>query len=87
MFETTFRNLDDTLRKVAGCSSELAAGDIAICGQESNFTTWRLAKMNLAVLGIEGAIRWNYEGSFRQDQLRDEKFDFILAKSPFNISD
>jgi len=39
MFETTFCNLDDTPRKDAGCSSKLDAGDIAICGQESNFIT------------------------------------------------
>lgn len=62
-------------------------GDIAIYGQESNFTTWRLAKMNLAVRGIESDIRWNNEGSFHKDELRDEKFDYILANPPFNISD
>ena len=39
-------------------------GDIAIYGQESNYTTWRLAKMNLAVRGIDADIRWNNEGSF-----------------------
>ena len=62
-------------------------GDIAIYGQESNFTTWRLAKMNLAVRGIESDIKWNNEGSFHKDELRDEKFDYILANPPFNISD
>jgi type I restriction enzyme M protein len=62
-------------------------GDIAIYGQESNYTTWRLAKMNLAVRGIEGDIRWNNEGSFHKDELRDERFDFVLANPPFNISD
>lgn len=62
-------------------------GDIAVYGQESNYTTWRLAKMNLAVRGIEGDIRWNNEGSFHKDELRDERFDFILANPPFNISD
>ena len=36
-------------------------GDIAIYGQESNYTTWRLAKMNLAVRGIDSDIRWNNE--------------------------
>jgi type I restriction-modification system DNA methylase subunit len=40
-------------------------GDIAIYGQESNYTTWRLAKMNLAVRGIDADIRWNNEGSFQ----------------------
>ena len=62
-------------------------GDIAIYGQESNYTTWRLAKMNLAVRGIDADIRWNNEGSFHKDELQDLKSDFILANPPFNISD
>jgi type I restriction enzyme M protein len=62
-------------------------GDIAIYGQESNYTTWRLCKMNLAVRGIDADIRWNNEGSFHKDELRDLKADFILANPPFNISD
>ena len=62
-------------------------GDIAIYGQESNYTTWRLAKMNLAVRGIDADIRWNNEGSFHKDELPDLKADFILANPPFNISD
>src|SRR3984893_695556 len=62
-------------------------GDIAIYGQESNYTTWRLAKMNLAVRGIDADIRWNNEGSFHKDELRDLRFDFTLANPPFNISD
>ena len=62
-------------------------GDIAIYGQESNNTTWRLAKMNLAVRGIDADIRWNNEGSFHKDELPDLKADFILANPPFNISD
>ena len=62
-------------------------GDIAIYGQESNYTTWRLCKMNLAVRGIDSDIRWNNEGSFHKDELRDLKADYILANPPFNISD
>jgi len=62
-------------------------GDIAIYGQESNYTTWRLAKMNLAVRGIDAKIGWNNEGSFHKDELKDIKADFILANPPFNISD
>ncbi len=62
-------------------------GDIAIYGQESNYTTWRLAKMNLAVRGIDADIRWNNEGSFHKDELKDFRFDYILANPPFNISD
>lgn len=62
-------------------------GDIAVYGQESNYTTWRLCKMNLAVRGIDADIKWNSEGSFHKDALRDLKADFILANPPFNISD
>ena len=62
-------------------------GDIAIYGQESNYTTWRLAKMNLAVRGIDADIRWNNEGSFHKDELPDLRADFILANPPFNTSD
>ena len=62
-------------------------GDIAVYGQESNYTTWRLCKMNLAVRGIDADIKWNSEGSFHKDELRDLKADFVLANPPFNISD
>ena len=62
-------------------------GDIAIYGQESNNTTWRLARMNLAVRGIDADIRWNNEGSFHKDELPDLKANFVLANPPFNISD
>ena len=49
--------------------------------------TWRLAKMNLAVRGIDADIRWNSEGSFHKDELPDLRADYILANPPFNISD
>ena len=62
-------------------------GDIAVYGQELNYTTWRLCKMNLAVRGIDADIRWNSEGSFHKDELRDLRADYILANPPFNISD
>ena len=62
-------------------------GDIAIYGQESNHTTWRLARMNLAVRGIDADIRWNSEGSFHKNELPNLKADYILANPPFNISD
>lgn len=62
-------------------------GDIAIYGQESNYTTWRLCKMNLAVRGIDADIRWNSDGSFHKDELKDLRADFILANPPFNVSD
>jgi len=70
-------------------------GDIAIYGQESNYVTWRLAKMNLAVRGIDSKIFWNNEGSFHKDEFAAQrgsdgapmKADYILANPPFNISD
>lgn len=61
--------------------------DIAIYGQERNHTTWRLCRMNLAVRGIDADIRWNNEGSFLRDEFATQKFDFIMANPPFNISD
>ncbi len=62
-------------------------GDIAIYGQEMNYTTWRLCKMNLAVRGIDGDIQWNNEGSFLKDALPDLRADYVLANPPFNVSD
>ena len=62
-----------------------ARGDISIYGQESNYTTWRLAKMNLAIRGIEGQI--THGDSFHNDRHPDLKADFILANPPFNVSD
>lgn len=62
-------------------------GDIAIYGQESNHTTWRLCRMNLAVRGIDAEIRWNTDGSFHKDELPDLRADYVLANPPFNISD
>ena len=62
-----------------------ARGDISIYGQESNYTTWRLAKMNLAIRGIEGQIA--HGDSFHADRHPDLKADFILANPPFNVSD
>ncbi len=59
--------------------------DISIYGQESNYTTWRLAKMNLAIRGIEGQIA--HGDTFHDDRFPDLKADFILANPPFNISD
>jgi type I restriction enzyme M protein len=61
--------------------------DLSIFGQESNQTTWRLCKMNLAIRGIESNLAWNSEGSFLNDAHKDLKADFILANPPFNDSD
>ncbi len=62
-------------------------GDISIYGQESNQTTWRLCKMNLAIRGIDANIAWNNEGSFLRDAHKDLKADFVIANPPFNDSD
>jgi len=60
-------------------------GDISIYGQESNYTTWRLAKMNLAIRGIDAQIA--HGDSFHSDQHPDLKADYVLANPPFNDSD
>ncbi|MBZ4671776.1 MAG: Site-specific DNA-methyltransferase (adenine-specific) [Deferribacteraceae bacterium] len=62
--------------------------DISIYGQESNQTTWRLCKMNLAIRGIDSTqVKWNPEGSFLNDAHKDLKADFVIANPPFNDSD
>lgn len=62
--------------------------DISIFGQESNQTTWRLCKMNLAIRGIDASqVKWNTEGSFLNDAHRDVKVDYVIANPPFNDSD
>ena len=69
-------------------SSLNPADRISIFGQESNQTTWKLAKMNLAIRHIDSSnVRWNNEGSFLNDAHKDLKADYILANPPFNDSD
>jgi len=59
--------------------------DITVYGQESNQTTWKLSKMNLAIRNINSQfVSWNTEGSFLKDAHPDLKADFILANPPFN---
>jgi type I restriction enzyme M protein len=62
-------------------------GDLSIYGQESNNTTWRLCKMNLAIRGIEGNIGPQNADTFHNDVHKDLKAHFILANPPFNVSD
>jgi type I restriction enzyme M protein len=62
-------------------------GDISVFGQESNPTTWKLAKMNLAIRGIENNLGPENADSFHRDLHKDLKADFILANPPFNDSD
>ncbi|MHB8264226.1 MAG: class I SAM-dependent DNA methyltransferase [Acidimicrobiales bacterium] len=61
--------------------------DIAVYGEELNDTTWRLAKMNLAIRGIEADLGPRWGDTFHEDLHPDLKADFILANPPFNISD
>ena len=60
-------------------------GDISVYGQESNYTTWRLAKMNLAIRGIDAQI--GHGDTFHNDAHPDLKADYVLANPPFNDSD
>ncbi|MCK0510921.1 type I restriction-modification system subunit M [Aromatoleum buckelii] len=62
-------------------------GDVAIFGQESNPTTWRLAAMNLAIRGIDFNLGREPADTFTRDQHPDLRADFILANPPFNVSD
>ena len=62
-----------------------APDPISVYGQESNYTTWRLAKMNLAIRGIEGQIA--HGDTFHNDRHPALKADYILANPPFNVSD
>lgn len=60
-------------------------GDIAVYGQESNPTTYKLAKMNLAIRGIDAKIELG--DTFHNDRHQDLKADYIIVNPPFNISD
>jgi type I restriction enzyme M protein len=61
--------------------------DVSIFGQESNPTTWRLAKMNLAIRGIEADLGPKWADTFIEDLHAGLKADFVLANPPFNDSD
>jgi len=62
--------------------------DITIYGQESNQTTWKLSKMNLAIRNVNSQfVNWNTEGTFLKDAHPDLKADYILANPPFNQSE
>lgn len=61
--------------------------DISIYGQEKNPTTWKLAKMNLAIRGLDGDLGKFADDTFQNDLHKGLKADFVLANPPFNISD
>ncbi|MGN9918461.1 type I restriction-modification system subunit M [Micromonospora palomenae] len=63
------------------------AFDISVFGQELNQNTWRLAKMNLAIHGIEANLSTKWADSFHEDQHPDLRADVVMANPPFNISD
>lgn len=60
--------------------------DVSIYGQESNPTTWKMAKMNLAIRGIEAKLGHKHADSFLEDLHPDLRADFVMANPPFNIS-
>jgi type I restriction enzyme M protein len=62
-------------------------GDISVFGQESNATTWKLAKMNLAIRGIEADLGEEHADSFLRDLHASVKADFVMANPPFNMKD
>lgn len=61
--------------------------DIAVYGQELNERTWRLAKMNLAIHGIDGDLAARWGDTFTEDKHPDLKADYVMANPPFNIKD
>ncbi len=61
--------------------------DISVYGQESNPTTWRLAKINLAIRKIEANLGEKHADTLHEDLHKDIKFEFVMANPPFNISD
>ena len=87
--EKFIKHHQDHYKKNTGKKLSLNPADhISIYGQESNQTTWRLAKMNLAIRGIDSSnVKWNNEGSFLNDAHKDLKADYIIANPPFNDSD
>ena len=87
--EKFIKHHQDHYKKNNGNKLSLNPADkISIYGQESNQTTWRLAKMNLAIRGIDSSnVKWNNEGSFLNDAHKDLKADYIIANPPFNDSD
>lgn len=62
-------------------------GDVSIYGQESNPTTWRLCKMNLAIRGIDNNLGEHHADTFHNDLHKTLRADYILANPPFNVSD
>ncbi|MBO1268700.1 class I SAM-dependent DNA methyltransferase [Arthrobacter cavernae] len=60
---------------------------ISVYGQELNERTWRMAKMNLAIHGLNANLASRWGDTFARDQHPDMQADFIMANPPFNIKD
>lgn len=72
----------------AGTEERPLEHTVTVYGQESNLTTWRLCKMNLAMRGIDSShVKWNNEGSFLRDAHPELQADYVIANPPFNDSD
>lgn len=63
------------------------ASDLSVYGQELNEATWRMAKMNLAIHGLNGNLGARWGDTFSFDFHAGRQMDFIMANPPFNISD
>lgn len=87
MFVQSERFVEEHSYRIGDAARRGQPGDIAIYGQESNPTTWKLAKMNLALRGIEADLGRQNADTFHHDLHPDLKADYILANPPFNISD
>jgi type I restriction enzyme M protein len=87
MFVQSERFVEEHSYRIGDETRRGQPGDIAIYGQESNPTTWKLAKMNLALRGIEADLGRQNADTFHNDLHPDLKADYILANPPFNISD
>ena len=61
-------------------------GEIAVYGQESNADTWKMAKMNMAIRGIDADFGAYQADTFFNDLHKTLKADFIMANPPFNLS-
>ena len=87
MFVQSERFVEEHSHRIGDPARRGQPGDISIFGQESNRTTWNLARMNLALRGIDANLGRQNADTFHNDLHRDLKADYILANPPFNISD
>ena len=78
MFVQTEKFLERTTR---------TARRLSVYGQELNERTWRMAKMNLAIHGLNANLAPRWGDTFARDQHPDMQADYIMANPPFNIKD